>query len=208
MAWNCKPTGAYSRESAEALNNARNAYAILSSRGWTLAAFSAMWGNVEHESGYNPWRWQSDSVQYSDSPNINIQSGHAYGLVQWDPAAKYITGGRNYSGYAPNFADRSGAVSDGSAQLNFLDDTAVSSGQYITSSAYPINYAAFKAATTDQYTIDWLTRAWFRNYERGTWSDSRSAAAAYWYETLSGETPHGKIPIWLMFKLKERNSHV
>lgn len=210
MPWHNKNTGAYGRESAEALDNARMGYSILAARGFTLEAFCAVWGNVEHESGYNPWRWQGDSVLPVGDPRIGYQNAHAYGLVQWDPASKYIDGGASYSGYGPNYSDRAGSNTDGTAQLNFLDATAVSSGQYFPNPnySYQISYANFKAATLEQYSMLWLTRAWFHNYERGTWSDSRVTAAQYWYDTLSGEPPApqpGKIPIWLLFKLKERN---
>lgn len=210
MLWHNKNTGAYGRESAEALDNARMGYSILAARGFTLEAFCAVWGNVEHESGYNPWRWQGDSVLPVGDPRIGYQNAHAYGLVQWDPASKYIDGGASYSGYGPNYSDRAGSAAEGTAQLNFLDATAVSSGQYFPNPNYnyQISYANFKTATLNQYSMEWLTRAWFHNYERGTWSNSRVTAAQYWYDTLSGEPPApqpGKIPIWLLFKLKERN---
>ena len=210
MPWHNKNTCAYGRESAEALDNARMGYSILAARGFTLEAFCAVWGNVEHESGYNPWRWQGDSVLPVGDPRIGYQNAHAYGLVQWDPASKYIDGGASYSGYGPNYSDRQGSSNEGTAQLNFLDATAVSSGQYFPNPNYnyQISYANFKAATLNQYSMEWLTRAWFHNYERGTWSNSRVTAAQYWYDALSGEPPApqpGKIPIWLLFKLKERN---
>ena len=210
MPWHNKNTGAYGRESAEALDNARMGYSILAARGFTLEAFCAVWGNVEHESGYNPWRWQGDSVLPVGDPRIGYQNAHAYGLVQWDPASKYIDGGASYSGYGPNYSDRAGSATEGTAQLNFLDATAVSSGQYFPNPNYnyQISYANFKSATLNQYSMEWLTRAWFHNYERGTWSNSRVTAAQYWYDALSGEPPApqpGKIPIWLLFKLKERN---
>ena len=206
MAWHNKSTGAYGRESTEAYDNALMAFNALSSKGWSLTAFCAMWGNVEHESGYNPFRWQSDVVLSTDSPYIFQQSGHAYGLVQWDPASKYINGGVSYSGYAPNFSDRQGGPNDGTAQMLYLEDTAVSSGQYIQTASYPASYAQFKAADLSQNNMYWWTHAWFSNYERGTWSDTRATAASYWYDKLQGVTPHGNIPIWLLFRLKERNS--
>ena len=62
--------------------------------------------------------------------------------------------------------------------------------------------------TIDNYSVEWATRAWFYNYERGTWDNGRVTAAQYWYSTLGGitpPTPSGNIPIWLLFKIKERN---
>ena len=200
MPWHCKAIGAYARESSEAYDNALMAWSILSSRGWGLLGFCGMWGNVGSESGWNPWRWQGDAVLPVGDPRIYYQNGHAYGLVQWDEASKYIDGG----------SDRQGGLTDGTAQLNFLDDTAVSSGQYYPNPNHPyqISYDNYKASTIDNYSIDWITHAWFWNYERGTWDDQRTVSATYWYNVLSDvppTPPHGRIPIWLLFKIKERN---
>lgn len=207
MAWHAKATGGYLKESAEAYDNALMAWGILQNRGWSLLAFCGMWGNVQSESAYNPWRWQGDVILPVGDPRIYYQNAHAYGLCQWDSASKYIDGGVGYAGYAPNFSDQAGAVTDGSAQINFLDDTAVQSGQYFPNTAYPataISYDAFKQITYPTYTYDFSARAWFHNYERGTWDNNRTVACQYWYETLSGVTPP-TIPIWLLFKIKERN---
>lgn len=210
MPWHNKATGAYARESNEAYENALMAWGILASRGWGLLAFCGFWGNVGSESGWNPWRWQSDIVLPVGDSRINYQNGHAYGLAQWDAASKYIDGGRSYSGYGPNYSDRTGSANDGSAQINFLDDTAVSSGQYFPNPNYPyqISYANYKLITYPQYSFDYAARAWFHNYERGTWDNQRTVSCEYFYNKLSGitpPTPSGNIPIWLMFKLKERN---
>lgn len=210
MGWHAKRTGAYLKESQEAYDNALEAYGILYARGWGLLAFCGMWGNVQSESGYNPWRWQSDIVLPEGDPRIYYQNAHAYGLVQWDAASKYIDGGAGYSGYAPNFSDNPGSASDGKAQMNFLDATAVSSGQYYPNPYYnyQISYDDYKAMTIDDYSIEYATRAWFHNYERGTWDNGRVTAATYWYNTLGGvtpPTPGGIIPVWLLFKIKERN---
>lgn len=212
MPWHNKATGAYYMNSTEAYDNAMMAYGLLyNQRGWGLLAFCGMWGNVQSESGYNPWRWQSDIVLPRGDPRIDYQNAHAYGLVQWDPAAKYINGGRGYYGYHPNYSDYPGGQNDGTAQMLFLDDTAVSSGQYFPNPSYPyqISYDDYKRATIDDYSIEWITRAWFHNYERGTWDNGRVTAATYWYNELGGIIPPDpggrKIPIWLLFKIKDRN---
>lgn len=214
MPWYAKATGAYARESNEAYQNALMAWGILNSRGWSLLAFCGFWGNVGSESGWNPWRWQSDVVLPVGDPRISYQNGHAYGLPQWDAASKYINGGQSYSGYAPNYSDRAGNVSDGNAQINFLDDTAVSSGQYFPNPSYPyqVTYDQYKALTLEGgSSYEYVTRAWFHNYERGTWDNQRVISCEYFYNALSGvdpptpPTPTGHIPIWLLFKIKEQN---
>ena len=207
MAWHCKNTGGYVKESTEAYDNAIMAWNVLGNRGWSLLAFCGMWGNVQSESGYNPWRWQSDILLPVGDSRIYYQNSHAYGLCQWDPASKYITDGSSYSGYAPNYSNQTGGQNDGSAQMNFLDDTAVSSGQYFPNPNYnyQISYANYKQMTYPTYSYEYATRAWFHNYERGTWDNARTVACQYWYNTLQGITPSSSIPIWLLFKLKRRN---
>lgn len=209
MPWHCKAIGGYARESTEAYDNAVQAWGILSARGWSLLAFCGMWGNVGSESEYNPWRWQGDAVLPYGDPRIYYQNSHAYGLCQWDEASKYIDGGVSYSGYGPNFSDRSGLITDGKAQMNFLEDTAVSSGQYFPNPNYPyqISYDNYKQMTLDNYTYTYATRAWFHNYERGTWDNQRVVSCKYFYQALSDvpPTPSRKIPIWLLFKMKHRN---
>ena len=209
MPWYSKRTGAYARESDEAYQNALMAWGILSRRGWSLLAFCGFWGNVGSESGWNPWRWQSDIVLPVGDSRIDYQNGHAYGLAQWDPAAKYINGGTGYSGYGPNYSDRAGSQNDGTAQVQFLDDTAVSSGQYFPNPNYnyQVTYEQYKAMTLDNYTYEYAARAWFHNYERGTWDNQRTISCRYFYKKLSGVTPPpvGNIPIWLLFKIKARN---
>lgn len=203
MPWHVKVTGAYNRESTEAQDNAKMIYNVLRGLGWSLPAVSGMLGNVEAESGYNPWRWQSDSVLEYGSSYINVQSGHAYGLCQWDPAGKYINNGGGYTGYGPNYSNLIGSMTDGAAQLAYLNDNA----DYYPTTNYPLSYAQYKAADIAQYSIDYLARAWFYNFERGTWSANRVTAAEYWYQFLSSQPVGGKIPIWLMFKLKEGGNH-
>ena len=209
--WYTQATGGYIRTGTEALTNATRIYEVLYSLGWTLEAVCGVLGNIEAESTYNPWRWQSDVVLPMGDPRIEYQNGHAYGLCQWDPAAKYISGGSIFNGYKPNYSDRPGGEYDGKAQLLYLNDYA----DYYPTASYPLSYAQYKAASISDYTISYLAHAWFANFERGTWSDSRVSAAEYWWAIFNGQPPPDpppgpppgrRLPIWLLFKLKEANS--
>ena len=124
MTWNCKTYGGYNRTSAEAKENATMVYSVLYSLGWTLEAVCGVLGNIEAESAYNPWRWQSDSILPVGDPRIDYQNAHAYGLCQWDPAGKYINNGGSYNGYGPNYSNRTGSQNDGTAQMLYLDGNA------------------------------------------------------------------------------------
>lgn len=205
--WNCKREGPYAYTSDEAKENAIEIYNLLYSRGWTLPAICGVLGNINSESGFNPWRWQSDEIlnSYDD---ITTQHGHAYGLVQFDPASKYINNARNYSGYGPNFRNKTGSKFDGRAQMLYVDEHA----DYYPTQTYNITYAQYKAITLAEHNLEWITHAWFSNYERGTWDSGRVTVAQYMYEYLSGVTPGPsptpvtapKIPIWMMIKARRR----
>lgn len=210
MAWHVKATGAYGRTSNEALENAQEVYNVLSPLGWVLEPVCAMLGNIEHESGYNPWRWQSDVVLPVGDSRIGTIGGsstaHAYGLCQQDPAAKYI-----YRAYAqslpyfgPNYSNQSGNPRDGQPQMQYIHwiCSDPSGGEWQSSGGwgaeYKMPFADF-IANSQNRTVDFLTRTFFYGYERGTWSESRVTAATYWVQQLGGYTPvppSGLDPAW------------
>lgn len=185
MAWHAQAVGGYGETSTEAIENAWEAYGILYAAGWTVEAFCGYWGNVGHEGGYNPWRWQGDHVRY-EYEIAGAVGG--YGLTQFTPARKYIWSddARVLPGYGPNFRDKTGDVNDGYAQVVFLDRYA----DYYPTSAFPISYADYKKTTLD---VNTTTEIWMKNYERPPADDptlpSRQASARYWYQLLSGQTP-------------------
>ena len=183
MAWYAKKTGAYARDSNEAISNAQAIYSLLFGRGWTLNAICGLLGNIHKESGYNPWRWQSDRVGASTgSPWTN----KGYGLVQFTPAGKYINSARGYDGYGPNFSDKTGSPSDAYSQLVYVD---TQEGYYQTS-AYPLSYEEFKHSGQ---TPEYLASAFLYNYERpadpASTEGERREAARYWWNLLSGGLP-------------------
>lgn len=88
-----KPSGGYNIQSAEGTNNILRTYDYLAPLGYDKQCVIGILGNVAAESGLNPWRWQGDTVTYSDG----------YGLVQFTPASGYI----NLTGipdHAPNLS--------------------------------------------------------------------------------------------------------
>lgn len=214
--WNVKVRGAFSRTSDGAFSNCVMIYSILSNFGWKLNPICGLLGNVERESGYNPWRWESDTVLAStDTELIAHSRSHGYGLFQFTPAGKYIYNSyaQSLAAYGPNFSDRVGYDVDGTAQLAYLDDY----GDYIPTRNFPISYADYK--TDNSHTLDWLTECWCRNYERPAHPEQsmnlRKQSARYWFGVLSqydpdppvppGPVPPSppyktKIPLWMMIK--------
>lgn len=199
--WHAQSIYGYAKTSNEAFENAIMMFNILIPLGWTVNAVAGILGNMEIESGYNPWRWQGDDILASTDPSIDTSTSHGYGLFQFTPAGKYIHSpyAMADSDYAPNFSDVTGNPNDGSAQLRFVDAHA----DYIPSQTYPITYADFKTSTAG---ADYLASAWMHNYERPasySTEQTRRDCALWWYNTLSPYTPTGlrkKMPLWMMMK--------
>lgn len=187
MSWHCKKTGAYDETGAEAYDNAVMIQTFLSGKGWGFNAICAVIGNIGHEGGYNPWRWQSDSVLAKGSSQIYSKS-HGYGLMQFTPASNYINNAGSFSGYGVNYADEVGSQSDGDAQLALMDSNIL--GGYIKTSSYPLTFSEFKTSTAD---VEYLASAWLYNFERpynpSASVAARRASAKYWYNKLGGVTP-------------------
>lgn len=203
--WHNKRTGGYSIDSVEAKDNALMTKSVLSPRGWSVNAISALLGNIGYESGYNPWRWQSDDVLSSTDTDEMYYATHGYGLLQYTPAARYTLSSyaQTLTGFRPNYADAIGSVNDGTAQLIFCDTT---EGYYPTQ-RFPMSFDAFKASSM---TAAYLAEVWLYNYERpadpSATVNARRTAAEYWYNVLSDEptTVSHRFPVWMMIKPHRR----
>lgn len=173
--WHNKNTGAYDRSSVEAQENVMKMVEVLAPLGWTINAIAALCGNQYAESGFNPWRWQYDTVN----------SSNGYGLFQYTPATKYINSATaaTYTGFAPNYPMGAGGQDDGTAQLLFMNNNV--DGGYIVTSAYPLTMQQFKISNSDP---GYLALAWLYNYERpldpSATAAERAAQARWWYDWL------------------------
>ena len=190
--WHAQTYGAYGRSSNEAFENAICTYNLLSSLGWTCQAVSAVYGNIEAESGYNPWRWEGDNV-----PSTSGSHSHGYGFPQFTPATKYIndSAAQANAGYGPNYSNQSGNIFDGDSQLRFIDEYA----DYYINPGYnfPVTYNEFKYDPT--FTPEYLAKCWLHNYERPydqstAVEDYRASVARYWYDILIQYDPSDPIP--------------
>ena len=89
MPFYAKPSGGYLINSLEGTANIKACYDYLHNNGYSDNAIIGILGNVVAESGLNPWRWQSDTVNYYNG----------YGLFQYTPASDYID-----ASWIPNWA--------------------------------------------------------------------------------------------------------
>jgi len=152
-------------DEADTLINARYSYQHLKDMGWSNNAICAVLGNADHEScGINPGKWQSGG-------------GPGYGIVQWDPATKYLDWAKEN-----NYPDDSLE-----GQLNYLDfSMQPGNGEwlpdhYSVPSGYGMTYDDFIASNLD---VGYLAQVFSYCYERpgDILMDSRIERAEYWYE--------------------------
>lgn len=130
--------------------------------GWSVQALGAFLGNLEQESGINPGIWEG----------LKVGRG-GWGLVQWTPFT-------NFTKWA---SSRGYANDDGDAQMLWIRDRTVPTGQWIKTYAYPISFAEFKTSTKD---VEWLGMAWCKNFERGVVGD-RIQCCVKWYNYFLDE---------------------
>lgn len=230
MAWHGKPSGGYLMSSTEGTENIYEMHYILEANGYTHEAQAGIIGNVYNESALNVWRWQGDTVnqlyggyglfQYTASTNAATD--------------RYIDVCAGLPYYAPNLSTSTitaGArVTDAICQMNvFLTDYLQKWNPYIWRSYWPAN--ATLRAKVNAILNTWgngstLTLAQFSqitNIEDATiaflgafegpavpnWQ-SRVNDANTAYQIITGAPPgpgpgpSGTLPIWLLFKMKER----
>lgn len=203
--------GLFTRADQE--QNAREIWGYFQAKGWTLHAVCGMLGNMEAESYINPGQWQLGGIIEDPNP----QNVEGFGLVQWTPWQKYVDSSNWFGDWqaGPNWR------SDYIKQLDRIqyevdfDAANPNQGQWIAvydSTFGYVNFTLFTQLTYsplyDEWFVKRLTEIFFTSYERGTWSSIRGDYAWVWYQYLSGVgpvPPHGRLPIWLLFKLREAN---
>lgn len=211
MTWYAKNTGAYLMGSVEADSNAREMLNLLmNSYGWTFEACCGLFGNIDFEGGWNPWRWENDNIlTYMQSQTTT----KGMGLIGWTPARKYLfnnagTGStiyfpnynqESYPGYAPNWSDRAGSVSDGNAQTMLIGEAMARNSNNM--------WVQRKACTAHQFislsdprqaAYYWLWNAEYPADIQNQESRRMSHALA-WYEHLGGSGGKG-FPLPILFK--------
>lgn len=146
---------------------------------WTRESVAAMLGNMEHESGINPGRWQSGRVG-------DLKAG--YSLVQWTPASKYIDWCRGRGlkpEQMPSAIDR----------INYEYDNPSVQWSPNAGAEYGIEYMSFSTFKHSTGDVGYLAKMFAIKYERskaiqlnpnGTSAEERAAKAVYWYSYIGG----------------------
>lgn len=178
----------------EMQNNATIMLNYFLSKNWTINAIAGMFGNLQPESTMNPGIWQNLNP---DNPDLG------WGLAQWTPSTKYT-----------DWADAHGyARDDGDAQLLWLTEEMVPTGEWIPTDDYNLSYLEYQQSTESP---EYLAYAWMNNFERPADRNQpiRQTQARYWYNWILGDpvpppNPNPEpdwspsMPIWLALRLPE-----
>jgi len=126
-------------------DNAEFVYDYLKEKGWSDNAIFAVLGNMEHESyDINPGKWQDGG-------------GSGYGIVQWDPASKYL-GWAAANGYAADSL---------TGQLEFLIySMQPGRGEWFDNPNHPGYYLSSSAFISSTASVEYLTTVFMWSYER------------------------------------------
>ena len=225
MTWHAQARYGYGELSTEATDNAQEICQILvGDYGWTLEAAAGCLGNMQHEVGLNPWRWQGDTI-LTQAAARTAGTSNGYGLIGWTPARKYQFNNatyeyqgqtyiyfpnydqESYPGYGPNWSDIPGNINDGAAQTKLIAEGVARSNSnlyyqrsgHVSASTYitltDVNYAA----------SEWW---WCVEYSANPGSiPERQKKARELYQWLidHGWTPSARLPIWLMKKIADHS---
>ena len=189
--------------------NVLAAWSAFAALGWSPNAAAAVLGVCAYESGWNPWRWQSDIlIASTDYYNLHTATTHGYGLNQFTPAWTYIGESSSFPGFGPNYLDQAGRPSDGNAQIYFIEHGCADLGYYFRWNypqadydTYPyIPFNDFKVTAITDFT--YLVNQWLWNYSRGIAEhggslEMRVAAAQYAFTLIGGYIPTQEGKSWL-----------
>ena len=112
----------------------------ISPKKWSTNSICAILGNMTFESGLNPQRQEV--------------GGSGYGLAQWAPKSNLQT-------RAKAIGCKYNTMYGQLAVIEYESDNNI---QWIQTSDYPISFSDF--IKDKQHSIEWLTGAWLKNYER------------------------------------------
>lgn len=205
--WVCNPP---KEVDPRAIANAKEVYAILNARGWSLDAISGVLGNWSWESFVNPGQWQLNHT-------IGGSTG-GFGLGQWTPP-KHVTHWMEKEGHPRT---------SGYWQVIYLDlndiwfDGKSWGSQWQTAPAPHWTWERFKKSTDGPRAC---ADAFFQQWEMpgDSTGPKRMEAAEYWYGILSGEEPGPDpgpgpdpepgpgslaLPLWLHLYLQNKDKRM
>ena len=171
---------------------------MMDNYGWTKAACCGVFGNIDYEGVWNPWRWEGDNVRTRAQAQSDTGYTHGYGLIGWTPAGKYQFNNfslngvilfpnynqESYPGYGPNWSDQAGLATDGAAQIKLICEAMARGSGNIWIQRKPCTTSEFIHLTDpEDAAYYWL---WNAEYPAQIEQQEarRKAAALAWYNRL------------------------
>ena len=199
MAW---IAGNYYLSRAQMAENVTEIYRLLRRAGWSKNAIAALCGNMEAESTINPGIWEN--LSQTTVPDVS----RGYGLVQWTPWNKYADwSGPGWENNGPRQVQR--ILYEVENNIQWFENPLASS---IGMPYYPpITFAEF---STSSASLSYLSDCFICYYEHpaslAATYQTRRTNAAYWRDFIAqlpdpGPGPSGRVPLWLLFKLRDNN---
>lgn len=234
MAFYSKPSGFYYMSSTEGTYNIWRMWDALRASGYAIEAASGIIGNCYAESGLNPWRWQNDTVNYGAGYGLfQFTPASAYiGPMSWvdgygpNLSTSSISGGLVTDGNSQLECLINDYLSKWTPYCwRPYWDSADFPYQFAIRTRVLNTYGDGSTLSQAQYkninNIEDATFAFLACYEGPAYPNltDRIGNANAAYSILTGQEPPEppdppgpgpepgrKIPIWLLFKIKEANS--
>ena len=175
---------------SEIQHNGKIVWKFFREHGWSRNAICAILANMERLSLVNPYKMEE---YYPEAGSFYEDYGRypAFGLVQWSPFHKFS-----------DWAGDDFRIASYKQLFRILYE--LENGlQYYPTTAYPETFAEFAVSDKDEY---YLAGAFGANYVRftsqSTYEDLGERAAGWWNLVVEWEK-ESKLPVWLLFKLKE-----
>lgn len=215
--------GAYERDSIEALDNAAIVYNMLNQLGWSINAVGAICGCMFAESGFNPGQKETSSMAAGVDGTGLLQWTRSSGTWQannplflvlnvlYGHHTDWIRGEKQINALAAEYQTATGIHNWGVERQWYGSLGRYWRGRYGLSCPIFDNWAEWATATTvsNNDLVDSFVCTYLRPSEDAVARRIQvyRDAGAFYLDYLGGIDPGRRLPVWLLFKLREMMKH-